>query len=128
MDAMEEGSCEASRASRFLPKPHRHLPSAIVGAMIRNRQKVKELVNLERHVCSDEVSKSAGRASVSDISTAPTPRHGRNVVPASPLGLTYTIQMRWDINRGRRQADARWDRKRFFRPSIYDEKGFRVRP
>ena len=47
---------------------------------------------------------------------------------ASRLGLTYTVQMRWDINRGRRQANARWDRKRFSRPSIYDEKGFRVRP
>jgi DNA-binding NarL/FixJ family response regulator len=45
-----------------------------------------------------------------------------NVVPASRLGLTYTIQMRWDINRGRRQADRRWDRKRFSRPSNHDEK------
>ena len=28
--------------------------------MIRNRRKVKELVNLERNVCSDEVPASAG--------------------------------------------------------------------
>ena len=94
--------------------------------MIRNRRKVKELVNLERNVCSDEVPASADRAlPVSDI--RPHEMAG-NVVPASRLGLTYTIQMRWGINRGRRQADAPWDRKRFSRPSIHDEKGFRERP
>jgi hypothetical protein len=37
----------ASRASRFLPKDTVICPSAIVGQMIRNRGKVKELVNLE---------------------------------------------------------------------------------
>ena len=62
--------------------------------MIRNRRKVKELVNLERNVCSDEVPASAGFRHLNVRLRAS--RYGGNVVPASRFGLTYTIQMRWE--------------------------------
>ena len=60
----------ASRASRSCQRHTVICPSAIVGQMIRNRGKVKELMNLERNVRSDELPASAGRAlPVSDIRT-----------------------------------------------------------
>src|SRR5208282_4801833 len=45
----------ASRASCFLPKAHRYLPSVILGQMIRNRRKVIVVVNLEKKLCSDRI-------------------------------------------------------------------------
>ena len=51
---------KVSRASRFLPGAHPHLPSAIVGQMIRKRRKVKVNRDLKKKVCSAEPDRSDG--------------------------------------------------------------------
>jgi hypothetical protein len=51
-----------------------------------------------------------------------------NVVPASRLGLTYTIQMRWDINVGEDRPTRGGTGNDFLGQVFMMRKGFRERP
>ena len=51
-----------------------------------------------------------------------------NVVPASRLGLTYTIQMRWESTVGEDRPMRGGTGSDFPGQVSHDEKGFRERP